>query len=115
MPVEYWMRGGSLPAFLHRYAPILKHPSFREEREWRIISRPLMNSLKSFDFREGNALLVPFYKFPLCAEHLPFNIHEVVIGPAPDQERSKSSVRSLLVRHDLETASVRVSEVPFRN
>ena len=35
-------RGGSLVAYLNRYAPILKHKSFEEEREWRIISRPLM-------------------------------------------------------------------------
>src|SRR5262249_9648882 len=32
--------------YLNRYAPILKHKSFEEEREWRIISRPLMCALE---------------------------------------------------------------------
>lgn len=43
--------GGNLQAYLNRYAPILKHPSFEEEHEWRIVSRPLMCSLPGFRFR----------------------------------------------------------------
>lgn len=49
--------GGNLVAYLNRYAPILKHKSFSEEREWRIISRPLMCSNQRFEYRAGVSML----------------------------------------------------------
>ena len=107
--------GGNLGAYLHRYAPILKDQSFREEREWRVISRPLMCSSELLDFREGSSLLIPYYKSPLADKNLPFRVHEVVVGPTPDRERSRNSVKSFLVRHDLEDVPVEVSRVPYRN
>lgn len=42
--------GGNLVAYLTRYAPILKHRSFSEEREWRIISRPIFSSTPTSNF-----------------------------------------------------------------
>src|ERR1035441_9693602 len=64
-------QGGNLLACLHRYAPILKDKAFSEEREWRIISRPLMCTGERFDFREGSSMLVPFYRFPLDRDQGP--------------------------------------------
>src|ERR1700684_1955384 len=32
---DYLERRGSLVSYLHRYAPLLKHESFKEEEEWR--------------------------------------------------------------------------------
>jgi hypothetical protein len=93
----------------------LKDPSFREEREWRIISRPLTSSRGLFDFREGSSLLVPYYKVSLAGDGLAFSVHEVVVGPTPDGARSKRSVRSLLLHHGLENVPVEVSDVPYRN
>jgi hypothetical protein len=112
---DYWARGASLGAYMHRYALILKDPSFREEREWRIISRPLTSSRGLFDFREGCSLLVPYYKVSLAGDGLAFSVHEVVVGPTPDGERSRRSVRSLLLHHGLENVPVEVSNVPYRN
>lgn len=111
-------RGGNLLAYLNRYAPILKDESFSEEREWRIISRPLMNSSKDFCFREGRSLLIPYSKFPLSYDDLTFRLKEVVIGPARDQERSKSSVISFLMHERLlkrMEIDVEISKVPFRD
>lgn len=111
-------RGGNFLADLNRYAPILKDESFSEEREWRIISRPLMSSSKDFCFREGRSLLIPYSKLSLSYDDLAFRLKEVVIGPTRDQERSKSSVTSFL-RHEglmkrLEV-DVESSKVPFRD
>lgn len=94
-------RGGNLLADLNRYAPILKDESFSEEREWRIISRPLMSSSKDFCFREGQSLLIPYSRFPLSYNDLAFRLTQVVIGPTRDQERSKSSVTSFLMHERL--------------
>lgn len=108
-------RGGNMRAYLNRYAPILKDPSFAEEREWRIISRPQMCTGSRFDFREGNSMLIPFYRFPLHHEGGPVPLEEVVVGPTPDPERSAASVRNFLVSQGLEEVKVTCSAVPYRN
>jgi hypothetical protein len=74
---------------------MLKDPSFREEREWRIIS--------------------PYYKVSLARDGSEFRVHEVVVGPTPDVERSRRSVSSFLRHHGLEKVPVEVSGVPYRN
>jgi hypothetical protein len=107
--------GGNLYAYLNRYAPILKDCSFREEREWRMISRPLMYRNKRFDFRQGSSLLIPYYKFPLADEGLTFRLHEVVVGPTPDERRSRMSVRGFLVHWGLKDVPIEISKVPYRN
>jgi hypothetical protein len=110
--------GGSLLAYLNRYAPILKDESFSEEKEWRVISRPLINQSADFSFREGQSLLIPYSKFPLSYDDMPFRLKEVVIGPTPDPERSRSSITNFLVhRGVLEGLEVEVSisSVPYRD
>jgi hypothetical protein len=111
-------RGGNLVAYLNRYAPILKDESFKEEREWRIISRPVV--CQRLDYREGRSLIVPYYRLPLSADNQNLKLHEVVIGPTPDAERSRSSLISLLisqkvVMHGEGGVNVRVSQVPYRD
>ncbi len=112
--------GGSLGIYLHRYAPILKHSAFREEREWRIITRPLMCSvgIDGFDYREGKSMIVPFYRLPLRSQSVVFDISEIVVGPTPNAEQACRSVQSLLVAAGLSGQAknqVRPSAIPFRN
>lgn len=107
--------GGNLCAYLNRYAPILKDRSFRDEREWRVISGPLSCKSELFAFREGSSMLIPYYKLPLAYEELAFRVHEVLVGPTPHQQQSKMSAKSFLVRHGLRDVSVEVSSVPYRN
>lgn len=110
--------GGSLLAYLNRYAPILKDASFSEEKEWRIISRPLINQLPDFSFREGQSLLIPYSKLQLSGPDMPFRLKEVVIGPTPDPERSRSSVTNFLVHKEMLRGfevDVSISSVPYRD
>jgi len=107
--------GGNLNAYLHRYAPILKGHSFREEKEWRLISRPLMCSSKAFEFRAGNSMLIPYYKLRLGADPAALKIKEVVVGPTPHPHQSAMSARSFLVRHSLRDVEVVPSAVPYRS
>ncbi len=108
-------RGGNLCAYLHRYAPILKDSSFKEEREWRIISSPLSCKLERFDFRPGRSMIIPYYRVALTNEKLPFDLSEIVIGPTPHPEHSKISVSSFLVSQNLRDVPVNNSVVPYRN
>jgi hypothetical protein len=109
--------GGNLLAYLYRYAPILKDESFRAEKEWRVISRPLFNSSKAFDFREGRSLLIPYSKLPLSGEDLELRLHKIVIGPTPDEVRSRTAVVNFLMHEHLLKGlevPVEISKVPYR-
>jgi len=109
-------RGGNLVAYLNRYAPIIKHHSFEEEREWRLISQPLMCDMERFDYRPGTSMLVPHYKIPLWTSTQPFKIRRLFIGPTPHPIQSKSSAEGMLIKHGLEHENIVVnSESPFRN
>jgi Protein of unknown function (DUF2971) len=107
--------GGNLCAYLHRYAPVLKNFSFKHEREWRIISRPLSCTRAQFDFRPGNSMLIPYYKFSLVDADVPFQINRIIVGPTPHPEQAKMAAESLLVRHGLRNVPVINSKVPYRN
>jgi len=107
--------GGNLCAYLHRYAPILKNSSFKYEREWRIISRPLSCKGTKFDFRHGNSMLIPYYKFSLFNTDVPFQLKKIVVGPTPHPEQARKAVSSFLVRHGLRNVPVVNSKVPYRN
>ncbi len=107
--------GGNLHAYLLRYAPTLKDPAFRDEREWRLISGALPCSSPRFGFREGRSMLIPYYRFPLALQDGRSPFYEVVIGPTPEQELSKVSLQSFLISLDLRETAVRKSSVPYRN
>lgn len=107
--------GGNLAAYLNRYAPLLKHKSFEEEQEWRIISRPLSCNREGFSFRAGASMLIPFFRIPLSTDAEPFSIKEIIVGPTPNSRQSRRSLQSLLVKHKVKDADVRNTETPFRN
>jgi hypothetical protein len=110
-------RGGNLHFYLHRYAPILKDPAFHHEREWRIISGPLMCTFQRFDFRNGQSMLIPYYNFALELKDggLPLQVHEIVVGPTPNPEKSARSVKGFLVSQELDDTLVHNSTVPYRH
>jgi hypothetical protein len=121
---EYTPRGGNLLAYLNRYAPILKHKSFMEECEWRIVTRPLQCTNTRFGYRSGASMLVPYFHLPLEGRES-LGIQEIVIGPTPHPNQSRDSVRGLLTKHgipilkffeqDPAPVTVRCSDVPYRN
>jgi hypothetical protein len=114
--------GGNLGAYLNRYAPILKHKSFEEEREWRIITKPLMCSGERFDYRAGASMLIPYFRLPLSQQES-LGIREIVIGPTPHPAQSSRSVDGLLMKNGIATwgllspdaVTIRCSEVPYRS
>src|ERR1035437_1194976 len=108
-------QGGSLAAYLHGIAPILKDKSFAEEKEWRIISRPLMCTLERFGFRCGNSMLIPYYRVRIAHPDLALKLDEIVVGPTPHIDQARWAVQSFLVSQELEKVPVEPSAVPYRN
>jgi hypothetical protein len=114
-PEAFIPLGGNLIAYLNRYAPILKHRSFSEEREWRIISRPTVFQHAQYDVRVGGSMLIPYFRIPLSSDQRRFELAEIVIGPTPHPIQSSRSVHGLLVKHQVECKSTKLSRVPYRN
>jgi hypothetical protein len=95
------------------FAPRLKHPTFKEEQEWRVFKTTDLG--EPVKFRAGKSMLVPYGEFPFRDEHNNTPIVEVVVGPNPHMALSKSSVEGLLIASDLGHVAVLESSVPFRN
>ncbi len=112
---DHFPLGGEFGAVMHRYAPIIKNESFKEEKEWRIISRPLACSFEEFDFRVGKSMLIPYYKTPLIDENEEFRVKKIVVGPTPNLDQSKNSAKSFTVKHGLEDIEIVTTNVPFRD
>jgi len=115
---------GHLIRYLNQYAPMLKHGSFKEEDEWRIVTRPQPCPSERFGYREGASMLIPYWKMNL-AELPNLGIEEIIIGPTPYRDQSRSSVQGLLTKNgitlqwttdkELTDVVLRDSAVPYRN
>lgn len=100
---------------------LLKHPSFKEEREWRIIyhdrhafnEHPLYGS--SIQFREGKSTLIPYIKVPLATGDDRVRLTKVIISPGPQPELAKIACQAFIKRNASWEAVVENSEIPFRN
>lgn len=111
------LQSGNMIANLNRYAPIIKNEKFDEEKEWRIISRPLSCKNDRFKYRNGKSMIIPYYCYPLIEDNdsseLPLN--EIVVGPTPHLNQSRRSVESILAKEGLAKYPVECTKVPYRN
>jgi hypothetical protein len=93
-------------------APQVKHPAFREEREWRLIAK-CVGRADELSFRRSASLVVPYVKFPLGSRsNSP--IRRVIVGPCPHPFQFKEAIQLLTERYSL-VLNVANSSVPFRN
>ncbi len=97
--------------YLPLLAPILKHPSFRWEDEWRLISGPADSAdLIARPTSTGLKLYLPFQ---LQTESVRVESIDCVIGPNVDPIAMKSATTEVLRRHfpDVEVSR---TESPYR-
>jgi hypothetical protein len=109
---------------LHVFALILKHPKFAEEKEWRIITRVMMDDAPAFpveetnrlEFRVGKSMLIPYRCISVKDGSGGFLLKKVTVGPNPNPEQAHRSVRSLLnSSRDTKAVEVQSSDIPYRN
>lgn len=92
-------------------ASVLKHPSFAEEKEWRLVSAdPEVNG--PVLFRSGKSMVVPYKEFKLAEDGSPLQMRDSCIGPTPHVEMSKFSVEQLMSKSGINANIVRSSTVP---
>ncbi|MCL2789667.1 MAG: DUF2971 domain-containing protein [Desulfobulbus sp.] len=101
---------------LLRIAAILKHPSFREEKEWRIVSPVFANTAESpILFREGHAMLVPYIEFDLSLDGQPLAMDHLFLGPTANINISMNSLKMFLEQHGIVPhRGIDYCQIPFR-
>lgn len=94
----------------------MKNGSFSEERESRIVSTPECRFVwDHLEFRTRKGLIVPYVKVPLPESRDFWNDIEIVIGPTPHPELSRSSVHALLRKcRDGLVVMLKNTQTPFR-
>jgi len=87
-------------------APLLKHPKFREECEWRLVSKP--KSLTDVRFRAGKSMLAPYLEIKLSEDQEDTNVKsplgcipEICIGPTLHPSLSRISVEIMLKNEEV--------------
>ena len=102
---------------LLRIAAILKHPSFREEEEWRLVSPVVTDYMEApLLFREGTSMLVPYIQFSLKDEDdSPIRLDHIFLGPTPNITISMNSLAMFLSKNDIQPRDgISYCQIPFR-
>ena len=104
-----------IEADLMSICALLKHPAFTEEQEWRLIS-PTFTTVSSapIAFREGKAMLVPYYLFGLEFEE-GIKLDHVYVGPTPNGALSVNALTHYLTQKGaLPAYGISEGEIPYR-
>jgi hypothetical protein len=103
------------------WAISVKHKSFSEEKEWRIITYPTAATLRGatpenyegVSVRPTSKLLLPYMILePSSGNRLP--LIGIRCGPSQFQEQSARAMNILLRKHDYKNIPVTTSSVPLR-
>lgn len=94
---------------------IIKHPSFREEREWRIVSQYYAKyTIPQIKFREGASMLVPYIEIDIGRNDSEPTLFECVyLGPSPHVELSMSALSNFLSNKGVCNKAIN-SKIPYR-
>jgi hypothetical protein len=109
--------GDDFAASLALIAPRIKHESFEDEKEWRLVAENV--SAHKLHHRPGRSMLIPYYKIPIGDDDKFDSIRKIVVGPTPHPVLSDASVRSLAIAAGLDNPDnmleTKTTIIPFRN
>src|SRR5215208_6670027 len=112
--VKAWPHAGNdFATRLAQIAPRIKHESFKDEKEWRLVAENV--SALELCHRPGESMLIPYYKIPISADDKFDSIREIVVGPTPHPKLSAASVESLAIAARLVNPEIKTTSIPFRN
>lgn len=96
------------------FASIFKHSSFSEEKEWRLISKPMsMHKNSKIGYHGKNSMIIPHYIFDLTSPNGNIELGEVVIGPTPNRILAMKSVGEFLASKT-DDWGLSYSDIPYR-
>lgn len=98
------------------FASVLKHPSFKNEQERRIVAPFNASDVPNLIFRQKRTLLARILPIDISIPGPPrrLPIANVWVGPGPAQQVSRISVGDLLLKHGYSGVRVETSRVPYR-
>ena len=99
---------------LFALAPMLKHESFKEEKEWRIVSSNL-RVMPDIQFRTNESNIIPYIEISLCQSEEEIEFKKIFIGPASINQYSKEAVSQLLRKNRVPQNAIRFSSAPYRS
>lgn len=105
-----------------RLCALLKHESFAEEREWRLVisesRQRTIPSPRERKIRIGTTTFIPYISIPLrgkSTNDFKSRIKKIKIGPHPEQERALRAMSDFLSTHKLIGTAIENSRIPFRS
>jgi len=97
----------------YQVAPFIKHPKFSEEKEWRIVTKEVVEGRRG-GFRLGSSMLIPYIDATIDPSSPDlFPIKKIIVGPSPEQELAMKSVGGVFGIHNFACSTTR-SEIPYR-
>lgn len=98
---------------IQRRAPLWKHPAFREEAEWRLVSREHQGVTK---FRVGRTAIVPYIEIELDADGdgVVAVLSNTYVGPCPEPGLAVWSAMHLFNEKKIKRTTFTLSQVPYR-
>lgn len=95
-------------------APQLKHSSFQEEREWRLVSGEIYGNDKRLCFHTSASCLLPHIEIDIAAGRGHMPIESVVVAPHTQSQLVLNAVCEAVRSFGGERWTVRSSQVPYR-
>jgi hypothetical protein len=84
------------------FAPLIKHPRFQDENEWRLISRPILIFDNIVKYRRWGKQDIPYIEINLRNPDNSITcITDIVIGPRVDQSCSEKNVTNLMIKNNV--------------
>jgi hypothetical protein len=108
---ELWM-----PGIFHRVsrvAPLIKHESFQEEHEWRVIWIPA-GQRSRYQYRPSRSMFIPYVPIDLSLSEGQMVLGEILVGPMPHQYIATNGLTGFLTQQGAPWKGVRPSQIPFR-
>ncbi|WP_394168707.1 DUF2971 domain-containing protein [Saccharospirillum alexandrii] len=93
---------------------ICKHPSFKEEKEWRLIAIEDVHEPYRVKLRSGPRGVVPYIEVPLLSMRDQFLLNKIVIGPSQHQQEQKNGIELYMRTNRKQMVNIDVSASPFR-
>ena len=99
---------------LSALAPMLKHESFKEEKEWRIVSSRL-RVMPEIKFRANESTIIPYIEISLCQSEEEIHFKRIFLGPASNSQFSKEAVLQLLKKNRMPEHTIELSRASYRS
>lgn len=105
-------------SLIHRrlalHVPRMKHSSFGEEREWRLVAIPIpARDTRNVDYRASPRGVIPYVRIDLADDGQPLPLARVYVGSTQGQ-RGVSVAQQYLTKLGYAPELVTLSEIPYK-